>query len=149
MKVKVYTASKLEDGPLWRKIRDDWPEIEIVARWPFLHITDNGEPGRPHDCAAHGSIFWQHDHDDVVRCDVVLLYSQTERPLTGALIEAGMGIALGKLVVAVGNHPSFGTWRFHPRVRRVADLEAARSLPRLIASGLDPHPCLTPHDLPP
>jgi hypothetical protein len=48
-----------------------------------------------------------------------------------------MGIALGKLVVAVGEHPSFGTWRFHPQVRRVADLTAAHSLLRLIASGMD------------
>lgn len=138
MTIKVYTASKLEDGPLWRSLREAWPDIEIVARWPFLHITDDGAPGWPHDCAAHGAIFWQHDHDDVARCDVVLVYSAFDRPLTGALVEAGMGIALGKLVIVVGEHPSFGTWRFHPQVRRVPDLTSALSLLRLIASGYAP-----------
>ena len=132
-KLKVYTASKLSDGPLWREVQDEWQEITIVARWPFLHVTEAGAPGWPEDCAAHGREFWQHDHDDVAACDVVLVHSQSDKPLVGALIEVGMGLALGKAVVLVGSHPSFGTWRFHNGVRHVADLNAARSLLRLMA----------------
>ena len=32
-KLKVYTASKLTHGPMWVNL--NWPEIEIVARWPL------------------------------------------------------------------------------------------------------------------
>ena len=134
--IKVYTASKLTEGPLWRQLRNDWPEIEIVARWPFLHVSDTGEPGWPSDCPAHGSIFWRHDHDDVVACDVVLVYGQGDNALKGALVEAGMGIALGKTVIVVGSHPSYSTWQFHPAVKRVATLSDARSLLRLMASSI-------------
>ena len=136
--IKIYTASNLSNGPLWRQLRNDWPEIEIVARWPFLHINDDGSPGWPSDCAAHGSVFWQHDHDDVAACDVVLVYAQGDKPLRGALVEAGMGIALGKIVVVVGNYTSYSTWQYHPAVKRVASLEDARSLLRLIAAGHGP-----------
>jgi hypothetical protein len=135
VRVKVYTASKLSDGPLWRQLSKEWPEIEIVARWPFLHVTDTGEPGWPRDCTAHGSIFWQHDHDDVAACRVVLVYTPIGGTLRGALVEAGMGIALGKIVIVVGDHPDFGTWQFHPLVKRVATLDAARSLLRLIGTS--------------
>jgi hypothetical protein len=45
-----------------------------------------------------------------------------------------MGIALGKTIVAVGEHMSFGTWIYHPSVKRVATLDAARSLLRLMAT---------------
>lgn len=133
--IKVYTASNLSNGPLWRKLRNDWPEIEIVARWPFLHVTDNGAPGWPSDCAAHGSVFWQHDHDDVAASDVVLVYGHEDKALRGSLVEAGMGIAMGKIIIVVGTHHSYSTWQYHPAVKRVPDLEAARSLLRLIATG--------------
>jgi hypothetical protein len=134
MRLKIYTASKLNRGPLWRKIASDWPEIEVVARWPFLHVTADGSPGWPDDCAAHGSVFWQHDHEDVAKADVVLVYGHPEDSLRGALVEAGMGIALGKTVIVVGEHPAYGTWQFHPQVRRVPSLESARSLLRLMST---------------
>lgn len=133
-RLKVYTASKLSHGPLWRRLRDEWPEIEIVARWPFLHVTDDGEPGWPSDCAAHGSVFWKHDFEDVDRSDVVLVYGDTEDVLRGALVEAGMGIALDKIVIVVGHLPSYGTWQYHSAVKRVETLADARSLMKLIAS---------------
>jgi len=132
-RLKVYTASKLSEAPLWRALADDWKEIEIVARWPFIHVTGSGLPSWPGDCAAHGAVFWQHDHDDVARCDVVLVYGKGDGTLRGALVEAGMGIALGKYVIVVGSDPSYGTWQFHPSVARVRTLDEARSLMRLKA----------------
>lgn len=131
--MKVYTASKLSDGPLWRRIATEWSEIEIVARWPFSHVTDTGAPDWPEDCAAHGAVFWQHDHEDVVRSDVVLVYTDSDEPLKGALIEVGMAIALAKMIIVVGRHRSYSTWWYHPQVRRVASLDEARSLLRLMA----------------
>ncbi len=135
MKLKVYTASKLSDGPLWRRLAEDWPEIEFVARWPFHHVTYSGKPDWPEDCAAHGRVFWQHDHEDVLRSDIVLVYTQSEQPLKGALIEAGMALGSGRSVVVVGEHPSYPTWWFHKNVSRVKSLEEARSLLRLMNVG--------------
>ena len=135
MRLKIYTASKLKEGPRWRALAEMWPEIEIVARWPFLHVTTDGEPGWPDDCAAHGSVFWRHDHEDVSRADVVIVFAdQADDVLRGALIEAGMGIAMGKTVIVVGSNPGYGTWQFHPQVKRVPSLDAARSLLRLMAT---------------
>lgn len=134
MRLKVYTASKLKEGPRWRAIASKWPEIEVVARWPFLHVTDDGSPGWPDDCAAHGNVFWQHDHEDVARADVVLVYGESDDALRGALVEAGMAIALGKTVIVVGQCAAYGTWQFHSQVRRVGSMEAARSLLRLMAT---------------
>lgn len=135
MRLKVYTASKLKEGPRWRRLADEWPEIEVVARWPFLHVTSDGSPGWPDDCAAHGSIFWTHDYEDVARSDVVLVYAAlADDVLRGALVEAGMGIAMGKTVIVVGANQGYGTWQFHPQVKRVATLDAARSLLRLMAT---------------
>jgi hypothetical protein len=132
-RIRVYTASKLSEGPRWRALDYAWPEIEIVARWPFLHVTLEGAPSWPEDCAAHGAEFWRHDHEDVARCDVVLLYGAPEHVLRGGLVEAGMAIALGKVVIVVGGNPGYGTWQFHTQVRRVGTLDAARSLLRLMA----------------
>lgn len=135
MRLKVYTASKLKEGPRWVQLARDWPEIDIVARWPFSHVSVDGEPSWPGDCAAHGSIFWQHDHDDVARADVILAFAEKDEDvLRGALVEAGMAIALKKIVIVVGANPSYGTWQFHPSVKRVATLEDARSLLRLMAT---------------
>lgn len=134
MRLKVYTASKLKEGPRWRNLAQEWEEIEIVARWPFLHVTTDGEPGWPSDCAAHGSIFWQHDHEDVARADVVLVFADRDTDvLRGALVEAGMALALGKPVIVVGDNPGYGTWQYHRQVHRVATLGDARSVLRLMA----------------
>jgi nucleoside 2-deoxyribosyltransferase len=131
--LKVYTASKLREGPRWRKLAEEWSDIDFVARWPFIHVTSDGEAGWPGDCAAHGAEFWRQDHEDVARCDVVLVYSEANDILKGALVEAGMALAMGKVVIVVGDNPGYGTWQFHQQVRRVATLEAARSLLRLMA----------------
>ena len=136
MRLKVYTASKLKEGPRWRRLAEEWPEIDIVARWPFLHVTADGAPGWPDDCAAHGSVFWQHDNEDVALSDVVLVFAnRPDDVLRGALVEAGMAIALGKVVIVVGDNPGYGSWQYHQQVKRVPTLEAARSLLRLMATS--------------
>jgi hypothetical protein len=67
---------------------------------------------------------WIEDHQDVAQSDVVLVYAEEGDVLRGAFVEAGMGIALEKLVVAVGDG-EFGTWVCHPQVTRVPNLESA------------------------
>lgn len=123
MLIKVYCASKLHHAELWKRLYDEWNDVmEIVARWPFAHV--NTVP----DTAHYAKIFWQQDHEDVVKADVVLIYAEPDDKLRGALVEAGMAIALGKQVIVVGEHPDYGTWQYHPLVNRVPDIESARIL---------------------
>jgi len=133
-RIKVYTASCLNKGPLWRELASVWEEVEIVARWPFLHVNNEGLPDWPEDCPAHGAEFWQQDHDDVLRADVVLIYAIETDELRGALVESGMALGLGKPVIVAGKNHRFGTWQYHRLARRVPTLEAARSLLRLMST---------------
>lgn len=130
--IAVYTASKLYYADQWRTLRTDWPEVHFTARWPWQHINDDGTPKWPSD-AAHGAIFWEHDFQDIQRASVVLCYAEPEDILRGALVEAGMALGQGKLVITVGTNESFGTWQYHSRVLRVKDLSSARTLLRLLA----------------
>lgn len=118
-KTNVYLASKLAHAKKWREL--DWPEINLTARWPHSHV---GVP----DTADFARLFWTEDEDDVMSSDVVLVYAEDGEHLRGALVEAGMGIALGKHVIVVGDHPDFGTWQYHPMVLRAKTLEQARSI---------------------
>ena len=70
------------------------------------------------------AVCWIEDHQDVGRSDVVMVYAERGDVLRGAFVEAGMGIALGKFVLAVGDG-DFGTWWAHPQVTRAPDLESA------------------------
>lgn len=118
--IRVYTASKLDYAERWKKLRVEWKEVHFTARWPFFvgQIPDDG---------YHAKQFWQDDHEDVKRADVVLVYAEkSEEKLRGALVEAGMGIAGGKKVIVVGDHPDYSTWQFHPLVTRCRSLEQAR-----------------------
>lgn len=138
-RIKVYTASCLNQAALWRDLVKTWPEIEWTARWPHSHIIGEVQGL----CPAHASVFWEQDYDDVERSNVVLVYGAHDdsRHLRGALVEAGMGIALGKTVIVVGDHVSYSTWQFHPQVKRVRHLNDARSLLALL-SGHKPPPVL-------
>jgi hypothetical protein len=133
-KVRVYTASKLSEGPRWRALAEDWTEVEVVARWPWLVTHEEAAGDESMSRIVEG---WLINVADVGCCDVVMVFGEPDAALRGALVEAGMGIALGKLVIVVGVHQAYGTWQFHPQVRRVVSLDAARSLLRLIGSAGD------------
>lgn len=126
-KLRIYTASKLNQGERWRNLREDWLEFDFVARWPTEHL------GKIPDTADFASWFWLQDIEDVSRCDVVMLYAEKGEHLRGALVEAGAAIALHKGVIVVGEHPDYGTWQWHPAVRRAKDLDEARIILNLLA----------------
>lgn len=130
--ISVYTASKLSLAPLWLNLISAWPEVHFTARWVKDHVSAAGEPKWPGD-EAHGRVFWQHDWEDVARARVVLCYGRPDEVLRGALVEAGIALGMGKNVIVVGQNASYSTWQYHRNVFRVADLDAARSLLRLIA----------------
>jgi hypothetical protein len=135
-KIKVYTASHLGEADFWRQLRDDWPEVEFTARWPVNCVVD-GQPAWPQD-PSHGRLFWQIDHDDVARADVVLCYSRILDPLRGAIFEAGLAVGMGKRAIVVGEHPSYSTWQYHPAIYHAASIDHARSILRLMADDNSP-----------
>jgi hypothetical protein len=120
--IRVYTASKLTDAPLWRSLEKDWPHVIFHARW--LRHIDVGTPDTPKLAAS----YWLEDEQDVVSADALIVYSESNTPLRGALVEIGMAIAFGVSVIVVGDNPAFGTWQYHPGVHRVPDLKAASEL---------------------
>jgi hypothetical protein len=63
-----------------------------------------------------------------------VVFAEGDDHLRGALIEAGVAIALHKTVIVVGQHPDYGTWQWHSSVRRVRDFEELRITLNLLAS---------------
>jgi hypothetical protein len=122
MRIRLYVASKLDEAGMWKNLARAWPEVEFISRWPWKHV------GTVPDDPVHSKVFWQHDLEDVWRTDVVLVYAREGQKLRGALVEAGMAIVLGKRVIVVGDHADYSTWRHHPSVYIVADLNQARML---------------------
>lgn len=123
--IKVYFASKLAHAEKWRDlvyVEDGWGEIiEMVARWPHVValVPDDLE------FIKHA---WTQNQEDIARADVVVLYALPGENLRGALVEAGMALALGKPVILVGENSDYGTWRNHSGVHSVPDLDKARQL---------------------
>lgn len=121
-RIKIYTASKLIHAELWKRLIEEWQEIEFTARWPVMHV------GIVPDAAHFAKVFWEHDLEDVNRSDGVMVYAEPNDKLRGALVEAGMALALDKFVITIGSHSDYSTWQYHPRVHRVPDLDHARIL---------------------
>jgi nucleoside 2-deoxyribosyltransferase len=135
--MKVYTASKLSKAALWRQLRVDQSGIEFTARWPSYSGREPTDPEFVPDTPENAKWFWLEDEEDVAKADVVLVFAEGDEHLRGALVEAGMGIALKKRVIVIGEHKDYGTWQFHPRVERVATLDEAWRL-LTIDHGLRP-----------
>lgn len=106
----IYTASRTKHAEWWKALRSAHPEVIFTSRWIDLENFNSTQPA-----ACRES--WVIDEEDVRRSDYVLCFSEEREVLRGALVEAGMGIALGKKIVLVGECDSFGTWQFHPQVK--------------------------------
>lgn len=117
---KVYTASKLRHAPLWKTLREEWPEIDFTARW-----VDHAEKEKATTPTGFAH-FWTMDIQDVQRSDFVLLLSTPadDGLLHGALVECGVALGLGKRVINVGECRT--SWTNHPLVYSIPTLELAR-----------------------
>lgn len=134
MKPAIYTASRMHHAGMWRELREqEMRKLIITARW-IDQAKSFDEAQAPVEVKRQG---WLDDEEDIRRSDYVLVYAKTfdektkavleagwsgtkcedGETLRGALVEAGMGIALGKRVVLCGESESFGTWQHHPGVR--------------------------------
>jgi nucleoside 2-deoxyribosyltransferase len=114
---RVYFASKLKHGEKWRDIKD--VRVHAHARW--LKHNEIGTPDTP----EFAKRFWVEDHQDVASSDCVIVYAEDGEHLRGALVEAGIALALDIPVFVIGSHPDYGTWQYHPTVRRCKTLEDA------------------------
>lgn len=124
--IKVYIAGKLDYAEQFRNYRRDWKPngIDLHARWFDQAIIEQSGPVTPEDM----HIFWLVDEEDVKQADALILYGRPEDKLRGALVEAGIAIAMGKLVIVVGESPDYGTWQYHPMVTRAASFEHAKTM---------------------
>ncbi len=124
--IKIYIASKLNYAEKFRAYREQWKAdgIDLHARWfDQAHIEQNEQP-TPEDF----HIFWLVDEEDVKTSQALILYGERNDKLRGALIEAGIAIAQGLLVIVVGDCPDFGTWQHHPLVCRADSFEHAKTM---------------------
>ena len=109
----IYAASHPRHIPMWRKLRETYPEI--TASW----LDD---PGDRLDFDRRE--LWQRIGAELRACDGVVLYCEPDERLFGALIEAGGAAALlGKpvMVVAPGQdiyrpRGPLGSWVHLPNV---------------------------------
>ena len=122
MTPRIYVASKMKHAEMWRRLYET-PRIHIVSRWPFLEPFIS--PG-----AENAKFFWQDDIADLRACHACLVYAEPGEHLRGALVEAGAALAMGKLVVVVGDHPDYGTWQYHPNVAVASSIADAFDLIR-------------------
>jgi len=122
LRPKVYGASKLDYAAQWRDLADRWsPKVDLHARWPTQFY------GNMEDTPENARVFWTADIEDVMRSDAVLVVADLyfQRPLRGALIEAGVALGQGKPVFVVGESKCYGTWQYFPGVIRCKDIEHA------------------------
>jgi len=121
-RVKVYGASTYRRALLWRQLADEWSShVEFTNRWAQLYID---VPDEKH----LARVGWQHNREDVMSSDVVLLYAEPEDLLRGCLVEVGMALAWEIPVLIVGHHPNYESWCNHPGVSRVEDLSSAKQV---------------------
>jgi nucleoside 2-deoxyribosyltransferase len=118
--IKVYTAAKLATAPEWADICANTTDLFFHARW-----LKHTRLGTPDDNPADARMFWLEDEQDVKTADAVLVFGKHDEKLRGALVEAGIAIATGIPVFVVGDHPDYGTWKYHPCVVRCLSLADA------------------------
>lgn len=117
--IRVYTASKLSTAPLWREIQKNSKSVFFHARW--LRHNELKTADTPENAVR----FWIEDEEDVSTADAVLVFANEGEHLRGALVEAGIALANGVPVIVVGKHSDYGTWQYHPGVRRAEHMAHA------------------------
>lgn len=121
--LRVYTASKIDKAPMWKSLMHDpdWSHVFFHSRWVKSVLTNKLADVSP-DNAARA---WIEDLEDVKSADYLLVYGESGEHLRGALVEVGVALSETVPVIAVGEHPSFGTWQYHPLVIRLNSLNTA------------------------
>lgn len=114
MKPKIYIASKARHRVEWRRFRE--AGHNIISRWidtPDQLIDTSRDPGLDY------VKLWTHCIEDVLNCDVLILYCGPGETMKGALVELGAAIGHNKTILVVGYPKDIhenGTWISHPLV---------------------------------
>jgi hypothetical protein len=128
--LRVYFASKLHHAELLKNIRAEWVgQFKVTSRW-IDHV------GVTPDSSFLAPVFWEQDVEDIRCSDVVVVFGVGDEHLRGALVEAGVGLGLGRKVIVIGQCPDYGTWQYHRDVFRVPGWPEARMLLSVMR-----HPC--------
>ena len=117
--LRIYPASKLKHGAMWRELNENSPGIFLHARWlkhNRIHTPDTKD---------NAAKFWLEDAQDIRNADAVFVYAEKDDHLRGALVEAGVAIATGVPVIVIGDHSDYGTWQYHPLVVKALSIEKA------------------------
>jgi hypothetical protein len=119
----IYTASRVRHAEKWLAMRR--AGVNVTARW----IDEAGE-GQTGDFG----VLWERILQDVTRSNSLLIYCEPDDvPLKGALVEAGMALALRVPVVAVlpgvvlepRSMRPIGSWLSHPLVTIAKSIDEA------------------------
>ena len=102
--MRFYTASKTKHAPQWKELRA--AGYKVTATW----IDEAGE-GQ----TANYAELAERCLRDIEEADFMLLYCEPGELLKGALVEAGMALALGRPVRCVGRCDSLSrVFNEHP-----------------------------------
>lgn len=109
---------------MWKSLRDT-RGVSIISTW-----IDEAEPGATADLSE----LWMRIAEEISNADRILFYVEPDDfPLKGALIEAGIAIALNKPIFLVSPNCNFaapsyrpiGSWIKHPLVMLCDSIEDA------------------------
>jgi hypothetical protein len=122
-KRSIYVASRVHHAWLWRELRA--AGYPITATW----IDESGEG----ETADMGEL-WARIREEITAATALVLYARADDfPLKGALIEAGMALAMGKPIFLVLDGVTLeeksmrpvGSWILHSQVKRCPTLADA------------------------
>ncbi len=131
--LRIYPCSLTADQEYLVALAAKEPSFHFHARW-LKHIAI-GTTESP----KNSNLFWQENHQDIAAADLVMVFGlDKDKPLRGALVEAGMALAMNKPVVVVGDHLSFGSWQYHPLVARAKSIQEAIQIVEEVAQRFVP-----------
>lgn len=121
----VYVASHVRHAGLIKDRRRAWrgQGITVTSHWIDAPGLGNEHNLTPLYLAGQ----WIENYHDVAASKALLVYAEKNDVMRGALIEAGIAMGMHRPVVIVGplDHPSWGSWQYHPLVHYCLNLEAA------------------------
>lgn len=128
--IRVYIASKIQYAPQFRGYRRNWliDGVFVNSRWIDMADAEWATPRKINVPPEEFRMCWLVDEQDVKDCQALIIYGAQQDKLRGALVEAGMAIAMGKPVFAVGGHPDFSSWQHHPLVMPADSFDHAKTM---------------------
>ena len=115
----VSIAAKLRHAEMFKKLRENHPDIHFISRW--IVTTEKGsEEQKP-------VYEWMREAEiEIANSHCMLVWAERGEILKNALIQVGMAIAMRIPVIVVGENASYAEWQFwQPYVSRSSNLNQA------------------------